>query len=366
MLKLLDRMESRRAAKAGKLGRKTVGLYVGWRGALNPVPGMRAVTFWNRKRTAHEVGRGALSEILLRVEQLVNETKRSGITNRLPSRLVVIGHSFGGAATYSALAPIFMERLLEPPAVESHKPAATGFGDLVMLINPAFEAARYGVLRDAALAEWNRTNRRDDGGPGSRLNLVILTSRSDAATGTAFPIGRVVPGLLQAHQNRTQYWANITAVGHYQPFITHTLLPTPKLTNWSQLAMADAQPDLTETNATATRKPPRGFAEQSKTTEDDENQIGSDSATVDEILRKQNTDAKARKKPLRMTYTKLTTRTNMSEEPFMVVAVDKKIIPDHSRIHKPILLGFLVDYLGYLAATNVQTGTAVAPKPEGQ
>ncbi|HWN94741.1 MAG TPA: hypothetical protein VNT99_06900, partial [Methylomirabilota bacterium] len=286
MLTALDEVERK---KAGERRRKTVGVYVGWRGATQFIPGVQTVTFWNRKRTAHEVGRGALSEVLLRIEKFVNETKRQENTNHFPSRLVVIGHSFGGAATYSALAPIFLDRVLQSRTEDTQR-EAKGFGDLVMLINPAFEAARYGVLRDAARAEWG-TNNLSNSRPASHLNLLILTSRGDAATGTAFPIGRAASALFQAHKDSTQHRANLKAIGYYKPFITHDLEARPKQTSLSNSVPAQLS-----------------FEKKKKTDGTNVTQIAQEAGNVLRTTPKGNT--KARETPLRLSRSELKGRAN--------------------------------------------------------
>jgi len=52
--------------------------------------------------------------------------------------LIIVGHSFGGMVVYSALAQSLIE------AASSIAPhVGTRFADLVLLVNPAFEAVRY-------------------------------------------------------------------------------------------------------------------------------------------------------------------------------------------------------------------------------
>lgn len=121
--------------KTNKTPRKVVGIYVGWRGESIAIPGVNNITFWDRKNTAHEVGYLGMAELLLRLEEIRNikNTQEPPIK----SRLVVIGHSFGGAAVYSATAQILADRFINSTKDKNYVGDAAGFGDLVVLLNPA-------------------------------------------------------------------------------------------------------------------------------------------------------------------------------------------------------------------------------------
>ena len=184
-LRRLSALESAMSARTDVPSREVVGIYLGWRGGSVSLPGLKELTFWERKNTAHKVGRGGATELLSRLE-LVQKTKRAqaladGKSHR--TRFVVVGHSFGGALVFSA-----MSEILENGFVQTHGPDAVvsdtiGFADLVVLINPAFEAARYATLSDMA----NERRRYFE----SQLPvLAVLTSEDDDATGLAFPLGR--------------------------------------------------------------------------------------------------------------------------------------------------------------------------------
>ncbi len=60
----------------------------------------------------------------------------------IKSRLVVVGHSMGRAIVYSAFSQIFIDRLI------SSAPTINGFGDLVVLANPAMEAIQFSSLHE--------------------------------------------------------------------------------------------------------------------------------------------------------------------------------------------------------------------------
>ena len=51
--------------------RKVIGLYLGWQGKTNNVPGLKQLTYWSRKSVAEEVGAGGATEIFARLHQIL-------------------------------------------------------------------------------------------------------------------------------------------------------------------------------------------------------------------------------------------------------------------------------------------------------
>ncbi len=229
-LERISELESRISRETGAEARKVVGIYLGWRGGSITWPGVKELTFWDRKNTAHKVGHGGVTEVVSRLE-LVRKTKDAmeGEQGRSRTRLVVIGHSFGGAVVYSALSQI-----LAAGFVDTVGPAGTitdvkGFGDLVVLINPAFEATLFTSLSDMS-------NERASYFPAQLPVIAVLTSEADDATKRAFPMGRWFSTFFEKHREETrkngvtgeaevidQKQANITTVGHFEPYRTHYL-----------------------------------------------------------------------------------------------------------------------------------------------
>jgi pimeloyl-ACP methyl ester carboxylesterase len=189
--------------------RKIKGIYVGWRGDSLPVPGLRYITFWDRKNTSDEVGRGGLLEFLLRLERGV----KNGSNGR--NRLLLVGHSFGASVTFNALAHTYLQRFLDGAHSQESKPRFRGYGDLVVLINPAIEAMRYMPFQSAIEYYGQRTAPpRVDFSFETRPALVILSSRGDVATRIAFPAARFVSTALEAH-SRVSSEQGVTADGSY-------------------------------------------------------------------------------------------------------------------------------------------------------
>lgn len=185
--------------------RKVIGLYIGWRGLSVNTPIIKEFSFWERKATAHNAGETA-NEIFTRL-QLLMDNKRKHENSQ--SSYVVVGHSFGGALVYSAMRPIMVSRLSRDIQTPQNKKLYNN--DLVVLLNPAFEAARVKELRDLA------------NGIESAPYLIILTADNDNATKKAFPAGRFFSTMFSKYSN-DQKKSDRTTIGHYRPFFTHELL----------------------------------------------------------------------------------------------------------------------------------------------
>ncbi len=216
--------------------RKVLGVYLGWRGESVTVPGIKDLTFWERKNTAHKVGQQGVAEVLLKLEEIVNvkADTEEAVPKPLNSRFVVVGHSFGGAVVYTALQQIFTDRFIDSRRGKSYRDDAKGFGDLVVLMNPAFEALRYATLYDLS-QEYCRVYF-----PSQLPRLAILTSENDLATKYAFPIGRTFSTLFETHNTLTRHTctehgkselvideskADRQTVGHFMPYLSHRLVP---------------------------------------------------------------------------------------------------------------------------------------------
>lgn len=218
--------------------RKVLGVYIGWRGESITVPLVRELTFWDRKNTAHDVGQQGVTELLLKLEEIINV--RSGFSNNnksAKSRLVVIGHSFGGAVVYTSLQKVLADRFINSRKSKTHSGNASGFGDLVVLMNPAFEALRFATLYDLSQEKCRGYF------PSQLPRLAILTSESDYATKYAFPAGRFFSTFFESHTSLKRHYcsrpgskgvtqmdikegeADRNTVGHFDNYLTHDLKP---------------------------------------------------------------------------------------------------------------------------------------------
>lgn len=187
------------------------GIYVGWRGDSISSEGVAAplsnlLTFWDRKNAAHDIGAsGGVYELFARLSDLRRE--------HLESRLIIHGHSFGGALVYSTLAHTLMDQIRRD-AEESTELTAP-VADLVLLVNPAFEAIKLRPQLDLARSQEYKANLPP--------RLVIVTTKADWATRLAFPFGRFLSTLTDAYADEQSSSENRQAVGHYLPYITHQL-----------------------------------------------------------------------------------------------------------------------------------------------
>ncbi len=229
------------ARTTGSQPRLVTGIYLGWRGGSLTVPYLENITFWDRKNTAEKVGHGGVTEVLSHLED-VKRTRDSmvcraddgvgGADCESSTRLITLGHSFGGAIVHTALAQILENRFIQTKGPAGQKSDVQGFGNLVVLINPAFEANLYTPLSDMSTERGFYT-------ADQRPVLLILTSEADLATKIAFPAGRRLSTMFEKsnsqHVRRNaasgelesidEQRANRTAVGHFEPYRTHHLAP---------------------------------------------------------------------------------------------------------------------------------------------
>jgi hypothetical protein len=331
VLKELHSVEAADSAQASppRPPRKIVGVYLGWRGLSQRLPLIKEFSFWERKNTAHAVGQGAVSEVLVGLDTIRKESrlkyKEQAENNlRQPTMLVVVGHSFGGAVVYSSLAPFLEERLIDTLDCNGQDRVPRGFGDLVVLVNPAFEAARFEVLKRSS-------DERAFAGK-QPATIAIFTSKGDWATGLAFPAGRFLSTLFEKYrQDQPQYVPNLEAVGHYAPYITHNL-------NWK-----------TGPGVRITKKSPKVLSP-----EYHGHQTIQESVTTAKSLRSQVHRNRAKPKeevtPEDATYRfseseLVPTKNHKPHDPVYVVHVDPKIIPNHDDFETEAFLTFLREFI---------------------
>jgi hypothetical protein len=252
-------LASARTLEAGdsRTPRKVVGIYVGWRGKSWNLPGpLINLSFWSRKAAALRVSHGSVQELFARlrsVQQFYNSTDspdcalpREGrlTTGGCRVRTLMIGHSFGAWILYSAIsgpliATLNAERDLNGrlrsgsgapggqreeklKAVANRRPA-----DMIVLINPAFEAVRYDPLHQAAL--------HYDSTVVQPPLLVTVTSTADQATKIWFRGGRFINSITERPvSSDAQSEAMTRTHGHIERYQTHALgmLPTEACPGW--------------------------------------------------------------------------------------------------------------------------------------
>jgi pimeloyl-ACP methyl ester carboxylesterase len=180
---------------------------------------VETLSFWSRKRAAERIGAGELVAVLAWLDRFSRHENEEG----RPASLVIVGHSFGGTMVYAALANALKARLVEALEQSGRVPdgenVVRGFGNLVVLINPAFEASAFAPLHDLEAML---------GSPSQRQTpvLVVVGSESDSANRVWFPFGRTLETLFARTGSRSDRALLTTAVGRYDPFVTHRLEAT--------------------------------------------------------------------------------------------------------------------------------------------
>ena len=228
--------------------RKVLGIYVGWRGKSWNLPdSIITLSFWSRKAAALRVSHGAVQELFSRlrtVQQHYNgnldssdcAAPRAGriTTSGCRVRMLMIGHSFGAWILYSAISgPLIstlnaekdldnaptpggldaaVDRTARTKNAVNRRPA-----DMIVLINPAFEAVRYQPLHQAAINYKNKVVQPP--------LLVTVTSSADSATRVWFPAGRFINSIFERPvTSDEQSEAMKRTHGHIELYQTHQLI----------------------------------------------------------------------------------------------------------------------------------------------
>lgn len=198
-------------ATSGLAPRPVLGVFVGWRGlSLYDRFGIiENVTFWDRQQAGRRVAVGSVRELFGRFRHYRNHRKDAGGA----PLVVIVGHSFGGMIVYSALA----QSLIEAASTTAGK-ITPRFADLVLLVNPAFEAARYLPIFDLV---QERAHRKV--GTDQPPIFVCATAENDWATGWAFPAGSVLAYVTESWIGVEERQAMVKTIGHLPWLKTHDL-----------------------------------------------------------------------------------------------------------------------------------------------
>jgi hypothetical protein len=219
----------RSAALPGAANR-VVGIYVGWRGRALPGPllPLSFWTFWNRRAAALRVGHGDVPELLNRIHTIYargNEQptptpgdKQAVLRN---AGLVIVGHSFGAQVVFAALGDVLKQRISAEIDVDQMGTTADvlqkidGFGDLVVLVNPAVEASVYesisGMVRDKRFPEEQPPV------------MLTLSSEADWPNRWPFSYGRKLGVGHEPIGRRGQFGMKTHAIGNVESQVTHCL-----------------------------------------------------------------------------------------------------------------------------------------------
>jgi hypothetical protein len=221
-----------------------VGVYVGWRG--RSLPGfLDYFTFWGRKSAAERVGQNDLKEFLARLQDLYVEHRpdvciqhhldceQTAAHPRNFLGVATLGHSFGGQVLMRAITGSLEDRLqhinMTPAYLRDARPAQpdpsveaslAGFGDLVVLINPAAEASQY-----------HRLHILSRGLKYSSLQspvMLVVSAENDRPRHRLFTIGRRLGEIFTGKprkENAVERTVERQALGVYPAHVTHRLTP---------------------------------------------------------------------------------------------------------------------------------------------
>lgn len=240
-------------------GYRVVGVYVGWRGKVLRSDLLEYVSFWDRKGAALRVAQGSPRELFSRLRNFQCKENRatdadqyqkdtlggctelaSGGAQRRKVRMLMIGHSFGAWILYNAVAGSLIESLTHANDTGDSAGVVARYADMIVLLNPAFEASRYTPLHRVATTLPS---------PPSAYQaplLVSITTSADWATRTAFPAGRFINTILENETGEEERIATkytmghmTDTAGHAADYVTHELIGTksspPECANWKPL-----------------------------------------------------------------------------------------------------------------------------------
>ncbi len=232
--------------------RKVVGVYIGWPGLSADVEPLETLSFYSRKNAGDRVGHyGGVTEVLSRLESLNDSINEWRPSDAVASFYVVVGHSFGAQVVYNSVMGVMTQRVaerkvsryLESSATRALRAASADttkkgreftpgnaplqpFGDLVVLINPAFEGERYYNLKTFT-EEFQYP-------PSQRPVLAIFCSETDVYTRVDFPIGRYISTLFDRYRegplHDLQKETNLHTIPWTDEFVTHRLVTLDEYT----------------------------------------------------------------------------------------------------------------------------------------
>lgn len=307
---------------------RVVGLYIGWRGESLTLPLLRDLTFWERKNTAERVAQGSVRELLEWLDVLRDSGR--GADGRRNVRMLTIGHSFGGLVAFEATSGTFLRNATRFKGGRPDDRYMSRVGDLVVIVNPAFEGARYEPLRAAGL--------RLRGVENNQLPVVIVaTSRADWATRVAFPLARTFNTLFESQPDE-QWQARVRTVGHNRRYITHEL--------------GRCAPGDDACHATCRAPAVAGSAED-RSKDEARRAYEHMSGIAREGFTREKTDAPYRRYLCGGLDLRSTAQHYPVHNPFWVVRTTRDIMKDHGDIFNRNFINFIRQmYLGVIAARS--------------
>jgi hypothetical protein len=319
---ILTRLDAGEKAEAAgdaqtkpRAARKVVGVYVGWRGLSAAWEPFKELSFWDRMEIAHKVGGyGGLTRILTDLENIQKDSLTTLQPHAPRTELIIIGHSMGAAAIYSAVSQIITARFVNSVALPmNQQKLLKPLGDQIILLNPAFEAVRHDDLYRMAVAVKSYPKEQ-------RPVLSIFTSKGDWATHYVFPLGRFFPSLFDSTRSQSQWRADVDAVGWFPDFVTHNLHYAP---NVSPAASPGKESGISE--------------------------AGQLKKSVSEVNVQRKRWHPGKHPPIRFEFDQfvLDPVHYTPGDPILIVSMDQSIMHDHTDIADPVLTNFIRDYIQF-------------------
>ena len=197
------------AERAGQgVARPVVGVYLGWRGKNVKSPLLLPFSFFNRRGTAERIAGTAATEVIYRVALSAKENDAS--------KVVLLGHSFGGLILERAVTQAMVGALMDSKGRRQFFPA-----DAVILLNPASQSIHAKGFIEMLERERVRLYRTDESNRRFERPLIVsITSSADRATKWLFPIGL---GLKSLNRKFRKYEEdNCTPIGDQKTFFRRT------------------------------------------------------------------------------------------------------------------------------------------------
>lgn len=184
--------------------RQVLGIYVAWNAAwgLGVVDNL---SFWSKKTIADRI---AQSAAVTRIIGAIGATRRK--TDPAADQFVAIGHSFGARLLFSGTGQILINETQKahPGFPRGQYRIVRGATDAVILLNPAFEASLFST--------FDGVTRSDERFAANQAPLVLtVATDADWATGTLFPVGQWLGGMLGSRER--------TTLGNHEAYFTHSL-----------------------------------------------------------------------------------------------------------------------------------------------
>jgi hypothetical protein len=340
-----------------------VGLYIGWRG--RSLPGwLDYLTFWGRKGAAERIGQNDLKEFMARLQELFVQYRpdarrpRDSREQLAPTAegernflgMVTIGHSFGAQVLLKAVTGSLedqLQRLNSHPAYlrdaqpgtpsPDRESIVTGFGDLIVLINPAAEASQYHRLH--ILSRGLRYS------PIQTPVILTVSAENDKSRHRLFTAGRMMGEFFTGKprkDNEVERAVERQALGVYPGHVTHQLVPVDKDVELISTTITGDTRQCKNHKACQSEwhtwsKPPTVHKPNSVNSRDPQLATFDFSKDVvfSDVELSRLDDTKGFSTPL-------------DYQPFIVARASKKIIDDHSGIFTEPFARFLVPYIAYI------------------